>query len=425
MAEHYGEYAADIERFNQETAMAIQAQERNPMNKDLDINNPSSAAALQLQSLQQLIQEKAHISESLEKMKAEDMKKFDAGEITAEDLAERNRYYTAPLKDHMSGKLIPPPALGFYEYQKEYNDIIGGLQLDKTAYAGPGETGYIFSGTNEFIKPERIEQAARNMAANPASKQYEFKRRQLAKMQTVDPQGYDRIVAEAAKNRMSPEQYSTWEDLKSMASTRQTRTAGSDQTFNNKMGSGWGKDEEGVDRFLRKGASIAKGDPETMKPFDRRTANVPDFVLRALPEDGEVTFTNEYNGVMLTPLADKTPVVINGVYRHGNMIYIDRRIAGQEGKLRSSYPGKDPETGKVKTADSLPVLQMTNEEFLTGIVEEVAGGNKDLNREIIYRRAKDLGMLNEQGTIDPWKGQQKPGAADLILAPTSKKGMMN
>jgi hypothetical protein len=419
---HYGEYNDLISQFENETAAAIQAMERNPLNRDLDINNPSSTSARRLQQMERDIQQAAHVSKFMEDRYAEDLKKYEDGEITAEDLAARKRYYSAPVQEHMSGKLIPPPMIGTYEYQTVYNDIVKNLQTDKTAYAGPNEQGYIFSGSTETISPARLEQAARNMAANPASKHFEFKRRELEKMQSVNPERYKEIAAEAKRKDMTLEQASTWLDLKGMGMTKQTRSAGSDATFNNGMGTGWMKNQDGVDKFIKTGSSIVTDDPEIMKPFDMRTANVPDFVARAIPPDGKVTFTNQYNGILLTPSADKLPIVINGVYKHGNMIYVDRRVAGQEGQTRTTYPGKDQ--SMMMPGQALPVLQFTEEEFLGSMFEEVAAGNKDLDRETLNRRAKAMNMMQESGNIDPYRGQPKMGAADLILAPT-KKGMMD
>jgi hypothetical protein len=188
------------------------------------------------------------------------------------------------------------------------------------------------------------------------------------------------------------------------------------------MGTGWMKNQEGVDKFIKTGSSIVTDNPEVMKPFDMRTANVPEFVARVIPPDGKVTFTNQYNGILLTPSADKLPIVINGVYKHGNMIYVDRRVAGQEGQTRTTYPGKDQ--SMMAPGQALPVLQFTEEEFLGSMFEEVAAGNKDLDRETLNRRAKAMNMMQESGNIDPYRGQPKMGAADLILAPT-KKGMMD
>lgn len=405
MAEHYDEYATLIDEFNNETALAIQAKERNPLNRDMDIDNPSSPAARALKKKEDLIKQQAHVSEFLEKAYAEDLKRFEAGEMTAEDLAERKRYYSAPLKDHMAGKMVPPPVLGFYEYQTEYNKMISGLQTDKTAYAAPNEKGYVFAGSKEFISPARLEQSARNMAANPNSLHFEFKRRQLARLKEVDPQAFKEIERESDKYRMSPEQFSTWEDLKAMASIKETKSVGTDQTYNNMKGTGWGDDQAAADRLIRWMSGVTNNDPEVITEVFGEITPVAGG-QQPITMNTNSGFARAIEGVVVAKKKDWTgKEVVERV----------KGVAINNGKVFVQTVGEDGSAGRI--------LEYNQEDFISDFVEQVADNNPLVKRGPLYEAAKELGRIRESGRIDPIE-KPRTGAADLILAPT-KKGMMD
>lgn len=406
MDAHWDEYNNAIANMQNRTAELLKAQQADPLNPAYDVDNPSSAAAREISALQRGIEEYQHVSGGKEAALAEDMKKYASGDLSQRDMAELFKYYSAPVKDHISGKMIPPVRLGNYEYQKVYNDIVTGLQTDKTAYASADGEGYQYEGSEVFISPERIEQTARNMAANPASLHYEHKRRELEDMKGVNPARYEAIQKAAKEKDMTPEQYSTWEDLKGMGMSQKSRSMRADGTYNNKMGAGWGADAATADRWWRLLSGISNNDSEIM---DEMFGTITPMA-GGRDESG---YRYAVGGT-----SDEIKGVQVGTFMNDKGHKIPERISALKtgnGEVLVETIRDDGSKG--------PTLRYSQGDFASEFWEQLVDNNEKFKRAPGYKVAEDKGLIKESGYIKPI-GQQKTGVADNILAP-SKKGMMD
>lgn len=403
---HQATYSEMQNQFMREQAEAEKMYAQNPLDPRYDITNPFSEAGMKKQAAIRRQEDFAAASKEKQDAYYEFLKGSEGKPINPMDMKRMKEWYERSPDITDDGQIVidPLPVLiGNFDKAQHYADVVTKAKPDIKASSGPSGAGYIFDSDVTELKPEDIRGISKTAADNYSANQlYAYLTEEMGNMKTSAPKEFERIAAEAKKANVTWQQQKAYEDMLPLAYRQEAKETKMDGTFTSGMGTGWMKNQEGVDKFIKTGSSIVTDDPEIMKPFDMRTANVPDFVARAIPPDGKVTFTNQYNGILLTPSADKLPIVINGVYKHGNMIYVDRRVAGQEGQTRTTYPGKDQ--SMMMPGQALPVLQFTEEEFLGSMFEEVAAGNKDLDRETLNRRAKAMNMMQESGNIDPYRG---------------------
>lgn len=404
---HQGVYANMHNQFMKEQAELERLHQQNPLDSRYDLSNPFSEAGMKRQA--SIRQQQDYAAASTEKQKAwyDFLSKFDSAKDNPLDMKRMKEWYERSPDITNDGEVAidPMPVLiGNFDKSQFYADVAAKMKPDVKSSSGPSGKGYFFTSDVTRLTPEDIRKEA-NVVADEYGSNVLFAvlTEEMNNAKESNPKEYERVAADAKKAGVTWQQQKAYEDMIPLAYEQQKKTSSADQTYNNMMGSGWGTEDAEADRLVRWMEGVSNNDPEVITELFGEITPVAGGQA-PITLDGNSGFAKALQGVIVANKMDDgkpIPERVESITVHNGTVSV---------KTRS----EDGSAGRV--------LKYKQEDFLSDFTEQLADNNPKIKRGRLYQVAQDRGRIKESGYIESGK---KPGLADEILAPSSKKGMMD
>jgi len=397
---HQGVYANMQNQFMKEQAELERMYQQNPLDSRNDVGNPFSEAGMKRQAGIRRIQDYAAASAEKQKAYYEFLKGAEGKEINPLDMKRMKDWYERSPDITNDGEVVidPMPVLiGNFDKSTYYTELVKEAKPDIKASSGPSGKGYIFDSATTRLTPEDIKGMAKSAAADYSSNVlFAFLTEEMGNMQQTNPDEYKRIAEEAKKSNMTWQQQKAYEDMLPLAYEQQKKETKADATFNNKMGSGWGKKQAYTERVIKALSGITLGNPEMIS--ETKTLNVP------WGSDITTKFSKAFDGVQVSTKQDWK----------GNEVPVRvKSIAANEGKVYVETVGDDGKKGEVLVYDQ--------PDFINDFVERMAEHDEEIDRDMLYEAANQMGLVQPSGRIEPYQGGGDPLDQEIQKAATPAK----
>lgn len=388
---------------------AFRMRDANPGNPAFDPMNPTSEAYNKLKDAEDALTQFQVGSAQRGKDWTAAILSYDPTKDSPADLEEKRRYYQSLTGEHMAGKVPQPVLLGNYAPEAVYNDAVSKLKTDQTAYAKPGEPGYLIEGTTEVLSDDAVKEAAFNIAHEPRQAKMTAMR-----IEAMPETQRTQLIKEAEANGKTPVEWLTWLDMDEKAGTKTTRGIKSDPTY--MWGKGLENDMSKASLFVEQGRGFESGDLEGGVDIeDTWMSGGNDQGNKGInmPKAKVWNVWNNLNfGVKYDSKGNPINMPIKGVLKSGGklaVVYEDPTYAlpkGNEPKFKVQRPEEVENNARYKMTP-----WMDEKEFNTEVIGKIPDANKGIlpSKDVItYAQDQYKAIKGKEGNIDLQSGGANP-----------------